>query len=170
MLCQECKEKKATVHVTSIINGKKTELYLCEECAQKKGEWGFAAEPLSLHNFISGFLGGLEPGIKPKTELPGISRCEKCGLTFEEFAQKGRFGCQECYEAFSSQLPAILKKVHGREEYRGKIPRRTGGVLRKKREIEDLRKAMEKSVKEEDFEKAAEIRDKIRELEKELEG
>jgi protein arginine kinase activator len=36
MLCQNCNEKEATVQLTKIVNGEKTELHLCEDCAAKK--------------------------------------------------------------------------------------------------------------------------------------
>lgn len=35
MLCQECRKRPATLHYTKIINGQKTELHLCQECAEE---------------------------------------------------------------------------------------------------------------------------------------
>ena len=36
MLCDRCHGREAVVHVTQIINGHRTELHLCEECARKE--------------------------------------------------------------------------------------------------------------------------------------
>ncbi len=171
MLCQECGKNKATVHLTRIKNNEKTEIYLCEECAQKKGELNLAQDTLSLHNFLTGFLGGGQPQQTSQTgDLVGVSDCPRCGLSYNEFREKGRLGCVQCYENFEEQLTPLIKRIHGREEHRGKVPARTGGLIRKKREIEKLREEMEKAVREENFEEAARIRDDIRKMEKELEG
>ena len=35
MICDECKKNDATVHLTNIVNGKKTERHLCADCAAK---------------------------------------------------------------------------------------------------------------------------------------
>ncbi len=170
MLCQECGENKATVHLTKIINDKKTEVYLCQECAQKKGEFDFSQDPLSLHNFLTGFLGGEQPQQKtPSGGLVGVANCPNCGLSYNEFREKGRLGCVKCFDSFEQQLTPLIKRIHGREEHRGKVPARTGGLIRKKREIEKKRQEMEKAVGEENFEEAAKIRDEIKRLEKELE-
>jgi len=171
MLCQECGKNKANVHLTKIVNNQKTEIYLCQDCAQKKGEFSFAEDPLSLHNFLTGFLGGEYPQQEtPEGGLVGVSDCPNCGLSYSEFREKGRLGCARCFENFEEQLTPLIKRIHGREEHRGKLPARTGGLIRKKREIEKKRQEMEKAVREENFEEAARIRDEIKKLEKELEG
>jgi len=41
MICQECQQETATVHITKIINGRKTELHLCHRCAQAHDELDF---------------------------------------------------------------------------------------------------------------------------------
>ena len=37
MICQNCKKTVATVHLTEIEHGEKTEVHLCEECAKNQG-------------------------------------------------------------------------------------------------------------------------------------
>ncbi len=37
MLCQRCKERQAQIHVTRIVNGKKTTQHLCAQCATELG-------------------------------------------------------------------------------------------------------------------------------------
>ena len=48
----------------------------------------------------------------------------------------------------------------------GKVPKRTGGQIQLKREIEDLKRNMMSCIEREEFEQAAQIRDQIRELER----
>jgi protein arginine kinase activator len=91
-------------------------------------------------------------------------------MSYKEFSQHGLFGCSECYEAFGSRLDPLVKRIHGSNEHNGKVPKRMGGDLRLQRNIKELRKQMEAAVDKENFEKAAELRDKIHDLETRLGG
>jgi len=162
MLCQRCNSQEATVHLTKIVNGEKNELYLCEECARETGQIPFAGnDPFSFQNFLTGILGtSIGTYESYRNEI-----CETCGLNYKDFTQKGLFGCADCYETFSSRLDPLLKRIHGMNSHNGKVPKRTGGNLRIKKEIEELRQELQQAVESENFERAAELRDKIRELE-----
>ena len=89
-------------------------------------------------------------------------------MSYRDFQQTGKIGCAECYRTFRPQLEPLLRRIHGSSVHRGKIPHRTGGTLELKHEIGMLRQQLQESVAQEEFEKAAEYRDKIRALEKEL--
>lgn len=172
MLCQECKNKKARVHLTRIVNNKKTQVHLCQQCASEKGELEFALEPnFSIHHFFSGLLDmeGLEAPLgvpAPKTKI----QCDNCGLTYTQFGQIGRMGCSKCYDFFRERLTSLLRRIHGSTHHRGKLPRRFGTGVRVKREIEELRTKLQERISREEFEEAAEIRDQIRELENQAKG
>ncbi|MBW7454998.1 UvrB/UvrC motif-containing protein [Paenibacillus sepulcri] len=167
MLCQECGNKPASLHFTKIVNGEKTEFHICESCAREKGE-GLpgVSNGFSIHSLLSGLL-DFEPasGVNAFGARPQQLRCETCGLTYTQFSKMGRFGCSECYTTFGSKLDPILKRVHGNSSHVGKIPKRTGGQIQLKREIEDLRADLQQRIECEEFENAAKIRDQIRELE-----
>lgn len=169
MFCQECHERPATLHFTKIVNGQKTEFHICEHCAKEKGEFLPGSNTFSIHQLLSGLLYG-DPAISG-TASPGLSQqsvlvCPKCGMTYQQFAKIGRFGCSHCYEVFDSKR-SILKRVHGgNTKHEGKIPKRIGSGLQEKRELENLKKSMQQYILSEEFEKAAETRDKIRLLEK----
>ncbi|HAA90615.1 MAG: Putative UvrB/UvrC protein [Thermoanaerobacterales bacterium 50_218] len=163
--CDECKKRPATVHITKIHNNKKTELHLCEECARKHQEIPFSFEPnFSIHKFLSGLLEGTPLEVPT---LPSI-QCPNCRLTYEQFSQIGRFGCSQCYHTFGERLDPLLRKIQGNSRHTGKVPRRAGGNMWIKREVERLRAELQAAVREEAYEKAAEIRDRIRELEQRL--
>jgi protein arginine kinase activator len=166
VICQECGVRPATLHFTKIVNGEKSELHICELCAREKGELiPGAGNGFSIHNLLSGLL-DFEPtdtGVKPST-----LRCGTCGMTYAQFGKIGRFGCSDCYRNFASRLDPLLKRVQGGKVHVGKVPRRAGGKMRTKREIERLRRELQLSVEREDFETAAHLRDRIRELEREI--
>lgn len=171
MFCQECGKKPATLHFTKIINGEKTEFHICESCAREKGE-GIPGVPnsFSIHSLLSGLLdfehvsGGA--GIAGNKQL--TLRCEECGLTYTQFSKIGRFGCSSCYQAFEGKLDPLLKRVHGSTVHSGKIPKRSGGQIQCKREIEQLRRDLLAKIEHEEFESAAQLRDRIRELERKI--
>ncbi len=171
MLCQECNQNKASVHLTKIVNGIKTEVQLCEKCALKKGDLDFSFEPkFSLQNFLAGFLNEAWVSKQGREKInPARIQCPRCALTFAQFSQIGRFGCSNCYLAFGDEkLKPMLRRIHGSVNHVGKIPCRTGGATMIKRDLGKLRRQLQYYVRKEEYERAAEIRDSIRSLEKDL--
>jgi protein arginine kinase activator len=94
-----------------------------------------------------------------------VEHCRECGLTYEQFHQTGRLGCPDCYHYLAPRLDPLIRRIQGSSYHRGKVPRRGGGNLRVRREIESLRAQLQQLVAQEEFEKAAQIRDRIRNLE-----
>ncbi|ADL11680.1 UvrB/UvrC motif-containing protein [Acetohalobium arabaticum] len=174
MLCQECQKREATVHLTKIINNKKKEIYLCDKCAQEKEELNFGKEGFSFNNLLAGLLSSESGSNTPNSNLnlsynKAQAECEDCGLNYAEFSRQGKLGCSECYTEFEDKINKVLKKVHGNNRHTGKVPKRTGGVIRTRKEIQKLRKKMQEAVQEEEFEEAARLRDEIKELEEKIE-
>ncbi len=163
MLCQECKKQPATVHLTKIVNNNKTEFYLCEDCAHKKGQINISI-PFSINDLLAGFMDMDDPSIAVQKD--GVRQCKGCGMGFEQFRKIGRLGCQECYKYFSSELIPLLRRIHGGTKHNGKVPKRAGVELRIARQIQQLKSKLQKAVEVENFEEAARLRDRIRELEK----
>lgn len=172
MECQECHIRPATLHFTKIINGQKTEMHLCEKCAREKGESFAGNDGFSINHLLSGLLHFEEPMHANANQSAPVQEepvCDRCGLTFSEFTRVGRFGCADCYDAFREQLNPILRRVHsGNTEHAGKIPKRAGSSLHLKRELDLLKGMLQEYVRKEEFEKAAEARDKIRSIEKQM--
>ena len=173
MICQECQKRPATLHFKKVNNGETTEVHLCEICSQEKGELLMMNNHanLSIHNLLSGLLNinqnfttHQQDSINDKEE----TRCKNCHLSYSEFVHIGKFGCSECYDSFSQQLDPIFKRLHsGNTVHIGKIPARIGGDLTLKKKIGDLKTKLQECVREERFEEAVTLRDRIRELEKE---
>ncbi|MFW5972182.1 MAG: UvrB/UvrC motif-containing protein [Bacillota bacterium] len=166
MICQNCNEREASVHLTKIINGDKTEVYLCDKCAKETGQIPFAGNnPFAFQNLLKGIL---NPNQSSYDQSSNEIKCETCGLSYKQFTNNGLFGCSDCYQSFSNKLDPLMKRIHGSINYNGKVPSRRGSELKAKREIQDLRKEMQEAVSEENFEKAAEIRDIIKDKEDNL--
>lgn len=169
MLCQKCNQREANVHITKIINGVKTEMHLCEECARESQEnisipiaLGM---PMSFQNILEGFMemmGGI-----PQQLVEEIS-CPVCHMTFENFKQTGRFGCGNCYNAFNDNIIPLIRRIHGNIHHTGKVPKRSGGILKIKRDIDKLKNELKVAVANEEYEKAARLRDEIKRLEEML--
>ena len=163
MKCQICSEREARVHYTEMKDDEIKTLRLCEQCAEARGFTKMAKKSeFSLPDLLAGMAEEESAGIEAEQEEP---RCESCGLTYAEFKNAGRLGCAECYESFAAALLPLLKRIHGSEHHVGKIPRsmRVKGTRAEK--LAELRSELDRCVDEEDFERAAEIRDRIRQLE-----
>jgi protein arginine kinase activator len=162
MNCEKCHKNHATIHLTAIEGGAKKEAHLCEECARQTGVH------LKFNLSIGDLLGSLmEPAAAKAPKAVGL-RCPECGITYAEFKAKARLGCAKDYEIFKAELVRLLEKIHGATEHAGKAPPSADAATRKENELVRLRKDLERVVKSEDFERAAEIRDRIRVLELEL--
>ncbi|NLJ79013.1 MAG: hypothetical protein GX329_06600 [Tissierellia bacterium] len=163
MLCQNCNQNNATVHYTKIINGEVDELHLCEECS--KGIDDFDAS-FSFHKLLTGLIDSVQA--EPIERQDDDIKCKFCGLGYREFKKTGRFGCPDCYNSFKSRLIPLLNGIHGHNTHIGKVPKRANQEIVKRREIDRLRNELDILVREEAFEKAAVLRDRIRELEGQL--
>ncbi len=168
MVCDECGKNEAYIHIVQIGPNGKIEKNLCEECASGYGSTMFASpqNSMSVDDFLKGvFSNAAESGNDSRChELV----CPNCGMSYQDFQQTGKIGCSVCYDTFRQQLEPLLRRVHGSSVHSGKIPHRSGGALEMKHEIEMLRRKLREAVQQEEYEKAAEYRDRIRVLEKEL--
>ena len=162
MLCDLCGKNQATVHLTEIIDDQMSELHLCEECARKKSIQ--MEQQFGLADLLAGLAEFGQP--KETSELTGL-KCSNCGLSYQDFKKIGRLGCGECYTTFKKYLIPLLKKIHGSTQHLGKSPYKLVTKPRKKIGLVELRTKLQEAIEKEEFEEAARLRDKIRELEKE---
>ncbi|HHY47434.1 MAG TPA: hypothetical protein GX506_09080 [Firmicutes bacterium] len=171
MTCDRCKKRPATVHVTKIINGQKTEMHLCEECARQTGQLEFFSVPqFSFHNVLQGLFDpeSATVGLPSGTISTPTRKCRTCGIDFSDFRRTGFLGCSNCYSEFQGRLEPVIRRIHGSTRHVGKVPARTGGALKVRKEIEDLRRQLEAAIAREEYEKAAQLRDKIKALQGKL--
>ena len=103
-------------------------------------------------------------------------KCDNCNMTYDEFVNKGKFGCPKCYDTFSSKIDSILKRLHGSNRYIGKkaLNSKNINVIKEEKleerkentELEKLQNDLKKAIAEERYEAAAVLRDKINNLKK----
>jgi len=159
MLCNECGKNEATVHVTHIVNGKKTENHLCEECAKQNQT--ILNSTFSMENLFFDMLNNAFNGATYSLS----KSCSTCGMTYDEFRNVGKFGCGDCIDTFKSKLMPAVKNIQGYDTHQGKIPKRAGGDYKKQKDMEKLKEQLKLMIDQEEYEKAAQLRDKIREME-----
>ncbi|MDX9754791.1 MAG: UvrB/UvrC motif-containing protein [bacterium] len=166
MNCEICKKNVARIHVTQIRDGNKLSIHICPECALEKGVAGPAINTsFSIEQIVNQASKGVTLDshalMNPKT-------CTACGLTYNAFKESGRLGCAMCYDLFADELEPLLLRIQKELRYNGKYPEEGNDLLQKKREIAELKRQLKIAVEKEDFHKAAELRDRIVELGKQL--
>jgi protein arginine kinase activator len=168
MLCQDCKKREAQVHLTQIINNEKIGLSLCKECASARG----FHSPLDNMPFpLAEILTNLAKNFDAEGTTTPLDAmvCPTCQLTFDEFTRQGRFGCGDCYRTFRPRLESIMRKIHGASLHRGKAPdvvaeAEHGETVLSVKEEERLEAEMRKAIDAQEYERAAEIRDKLKSI------
>ncbi len=168
MLCERCNKKQATVFITKVINGEKQEVKLCDKCASESSDIKINFDMsmpggFGIQNVISGIMDYLNQSPQPVRKEPS---CKYCGTTYSEFKRKGLLGCSSCYDEFMEVLTPIIKRVQGNVEHVGKFPNKCGKEIMEKRKLSQLKEELQKAIALEQYERAAEIRDTLKELKK----
>lgn len=160
MICQKCGKNNATTHIHSVIGGIVKDIDLCSVCAAKEG---YSASPSgSLASMLSSVFGDMAISESNKAE-----RCPCCNSSFRQIANTGKAGCPKCYEKFKNELLPYLKRVHGSVTHIGKKPKKDVLVVSNTDKLSEMRKKLRELVKNENYEEAAVMRDKIKLYEEE---
>lgn len=169
MLCQNCSKREATTHIKRVVNGEATEAHLCQECAAKLGYDNFFDNfSLNLPDLFSSFFGDSARALAGSR----TDRCEKCGCSFDDIVKTGMVGCADCYDKFFDKLLPSIQRIHGRTRHVCSVPvtvtETTASAQSKPETAEDriaaLEVEMKKAIEAQNFEQAAVLRDKIKEL------
>ena len=145
--CEKCKQEPATIHLTYIMNGDITAMHFCEKCAKERGIVVAA---------------GSESARKESRD--GDIACPECGITLAEVREKGWLGCARCYRAFAKDIQELLIELHGTDAHKGKRYRDFEADIIDYSDIQRLRRELENAVRNEQFETAAALRDKINQI------
>ena len=164
MTCDQCHERDAVIHLTQIVNDQVSTLHLCEKCAAEKG---VESAGTVLKTPLGSFLAAMGKGL-PSEVTPAVAtgdECPHCGATLQDFRESGRLGCPGCYRQFEAPLRELLRRLHGSTHHTGKryaapgaAPVSDDAALR---DLE-LREQLRVAVEAENFELAAELRDRLR--------
>jgi protein arginine kinase activator len=163
MQCEICQKKEATIHLTEITDGVRTELHVCEICAAEQGITVKSQMPLNelLSNLLSSQPGDEEMRDPQEKDL----MCPQCGFTLEQFRKEAVLGCPNDYEVFEKSLLPLIDKAHdGKTTHCGKVPTKAPQDVRKKSELLALKQQLDAAVLREDYELAAKLRDQIAQI------
>jgi protein arginine kinase activator len=162
--CDLC-DNPAVVHETLLKSGKQREVHLCADHARSAGISLPDGQPQPINQILTKFV------ISTATRRAKADRavCDTCGLSFQDFRSSGIVGCPDCYEAFDRHLtPLIERAQNGGASHVGKSPRRSGAAIDRQLEIQRLVRELDSAVAAEQYERAAEIRDRLRSLESDV--
>jgi protein arginine kinase activator len=162
MKCDFC-DHKATVFLTQLVEGQMKKVCLCNACAKERG----VTDPtgFSLADLL---LGGIDAPtattVARSSASAGGRRCPTCGFTIDDLRRIRRFGCSDCYTAFSDEVAQMIRGIHQGTTHIGKVPE--GQMARRvlHQRLEELRTRLDHAVAAESYEEAAGIRDEIRRL------
>ena len=165
MKCQKC-DRQATFHITDLIDGKPSEMHLCEECAQTF----LSPSQEETADVLPAMAGLLAQHLAVGETADQLARldqraCPVCGITYLEFRKHGRLGCPHDYVFFQEQLDPLLMNIHDQTRHIGKVPRRCPQGADQQTQLIRLRREMKEAVSSENYEQASLLRDQIREIE-----
>lgn len=95
----------------------------------------------------------------------GIQACPNCGTQFKQIRQTGRVGCAECYQVFSTRIRLLLSQVGLVDPHSGRYPNRLASYRRLLVDRVAITEDLKAALGREDYEQAAELRDRIRMME-----
>lgn len=158
MKCEKCNEKEAAFYYSCSINGEKTEKHLCADCAKAEG-FGEMFEERPMAAFDEMFNGFLDDFFAPRRSLLSA---------FDVFDTSLRRMMAPALPRIHVVIgePQTSSTPRPQSEAEAKIPEDAGAEVKSRREISMLKHQLREAVRTEDFEKAIELRDKLKELEK----
>jgi protein arginine kinase activator len=160
MVCDSCKERDAVVHLTSVENNAVRLLHLCEKCAAERGVETTVASPKHpLGEF-------LQQQLAPSGAPADAVRCTFCNTTMADFRATGRWGCARCYSNFEAGIRELLRRVQGNHRHVGRsYAPPVSETLEQAAVLGELRDRLRRAIDTEQFELAADLRDRIRVME-----
>ena len=185
MKCTECGKNNAVYHYVSNVNGDVTETHLCAECARKAMQETGGSRWTPFKTFLS-------DGRDTFFDDPLLRRLGAGSMFEDMFSEHGPFGGFFDDGFFSMprmgamMMPAFFFPLRRNEDEKqseesvaseggektaegGKVKAKIDEAFAQKREIRKLREQMHLAAKNEDYEKAAKLRDQIKALEERAE-
>jgi len=170
MKCNRCHQNEANVYIEQVAGHERKEMHLCNECAISFGmgsgmSLGIPFMHTNTFQLDQAFKHAHNFWFSPESVRKESLVCAACGYSFERFKKSSLLGCADCYEAFRSELLGIFAKVQSSAKHIGKVPGAINEAHKKDNELSELKAALRAAIDAEEYEEAAKIRDKVRELE-----
>lgn len=158
MICDICGVRDAMMVVQQVSTSGQKEVHLCLQCAAQRG--------LTTSNGkIEMSLAGLFDSIV-KLRKNQQRQCPVCGTNEGDVEKTQRLGCPECYNIFAPKLKSILEKQGMTGHYTGSLPERLASFKSILVDRMQLKDKLEKAVAQEEYERAALYRDRLKALDK----
>jgi len=164
-LCESCGERPASIQYIEVVGGEKRARAVCDACISKEplidpGVIQKAASHLVEQVLQSAGVTGSD--LRPPTKVP--DPCPGCQLGWPEFKENSRLGCQGCYQHFQIEVEGVLERLHGSARHAGRSPLRVVERETRRAKQQVIRAKLDAAVMDEDYERAARLRDDLRSL------
>jgi protein arginine kinase activator len=157
--CDLCGKGDATMKVSQLDkDGKVTEISVCAECARQRGFTDVGKLKAGAAEIIAELKTRVDEGDAKLI-------CRNCGLSYAEFKQQGRLGCADCYVSFHDQLVPLIRRIHGAVQHVGRTASGGRKQAQARMNVQKLRDALSGAIQDEDYEKAAALRDQLKRTE-----
>ncbi len=167
MLCEKCKNKKATVFYADEGGGRHS---LCAACASGQGKTDRFPVPAEGNAPLPYLPDTPLTVLLPSPALPHAPlpkempvSCPKCGKEAAAILREEQMGCPDCYTLYASLFPMLTSR-----EKVGRMPQARRQRLEKDRRLALWRTELRQAVESEHYEQAAALRDRIKALETSL--
>lgn len=162
MICDNCGDNNAIMHIRQVVGNEDVALNLCEKCARENGFEMGKNNPVNIAALLDRLRNIKKKGDREDPDLNVA--CPFCSTTLSEVKKSLNVGCSRCYDSFSDYIssflaPGSVTPVSARAR---RNPVRE--IISEEDYRKSLEKKLEKAVSEEDYEEAAVLRDKIRAL------
>ena len=168
MLCERCHKKMATMKYTEVVKGKAILRNICETCLdqlQADPAAGFETAGAPAANLVRARRADAE-------EVISRRKCDNCGAPMREVTMTGRVGCADCYQSFHDSIGLVVRGLHLGAHHVGKRPLTAAGRDDQRErlwgELRTQRSMLRSALKVENYEEAAQLRDRIRHIEETL--
>lgn len=185
MLCSNCGRQDAEVIIKNVTKDGVQSIGLCRDCAREMGLLSPDVPSITISFSM------VEPDFikarkrrsaakQKRLEQENALVCSECGMMYGQFRETGLLGCPACYEAFRFPLGALLQEQQGAESHWGgtsDIFSEIGAVDTDAAidddaqvrvvsdELSRLGSELAAAVECEQYERAAQIRDKMKRIE-----
>lgn len=166
MLCQNCGKNEATTHIKQVINGDTAERHLCSECAEHLGYGdAFSGFGFDVAGLFGNFFGDAVHSLGARERW---FAARNAALRSMISSARAESAARSATKFFYNELKPSLQRIHGQIHHSGKIASTAEPVSEEEAKIdekEELKKQMDEAVAAQNFELAAQLRDRIKELE-----
>ncbi len=168
-LCQSCGLQPAAVEFIQVTGSERRQVALCRDCAASHGVEMQLDAFQRLAQLLIHQMRPLNNQMSEEWQEAMNRTCSQCGMSFEQFAKTGLLGCPQCYSDFHDLLMPVLRRLHGVTRQTADETTSANAELQplastiSEESRLQLEAELQLALMEEDFEKAATIRDRLKE-------